>query len=86
METIKVELYIHKTSTGEINATTSDMSIYGWTLLGRTTVEAEVPEVDHKAALIASLKGRAYAVMLKARLEERDIDRQIKAIEGENND
>ena len=92
LKTIKVELFIHETSTGEALVSTASMAEFGWPLLGVKFIEVEVPEVNHYAAAIAALTEQAESIMEKAYFRERGIYEKIRALrksaetEGNYND
>ena len=86
MKTIKVELFIHKTATGEIQAATSDMSIYGWTLLGRKTITTQVPQVDEIEAEIEALAAQENRIIEEANNKTFDIREKIQSLRDKRND
>ena len=63
-ETIEVKIYIHlsKYKEGELDAMTTDMSKYGYILLGTDTVTVTVPKTDPVEAEINMLEACAQEV------------------------
>lgn len=86
MKTINVELFIHKTVTGEIQAVTSDMSNYGWPLLGRKTLTIQVPKVDEIEAEIEVLSAQENRVIEEANSRTFDIREKIQSLRDKRND
>jgi hypothetical protein len=86
MERIKVKLFIHKSTLGDITPCTSDMSTFGWPLLGVVDVEVPVPEVDFVAAEIEALKTQADEIMGEAKKKAGDIQVKIQSLKGKQND
>ena len=86
MKKIQVELFIHKTSIGEVSVSTADMSEFGWMLLGRRNVTIQVPEVDEVAAEIEALAAQENKIIEDANKKTFEIREQIKTLRGQRND
>ena len=85
MKTMQVELFIHKTATGEASVSTADMSEFGWMLLGRKTITVNVPEVDEVAAEIEALAAQENKIIEDANKKTFEIREQIKTLRGQRN-
>jgi len=80
MEKLKVVIYMNRSQDGTVYPGLSDMSQYGWVLLGTEEVEVTVPVVDEAQVRIDALNKQDAAIKAEAKAKRLAIDEEIKKL------
>lgn len=84
-EKIKVKLYFHINELGQKIGCTSDMSLFGWPMMGTKEIEVDFPEGDMVKAEAEALRAKAINVEAGAQSKAVELRNEADRLEASLN-